>query len=93
MKWISIKDRLPPLGNNEKGEPIFASEEVLIIEENGAMFVACLRAKGTWKENSTGCGCCEIGVYPTHWMPLPEPPTTDSVDIGNKPVEEPQKTQ
>ncbi len=78
MQWISVEKEKPKL--NDKNE----SENVLVIESDGEMYVAHLnfypiqgyrtKEEYTWTENSTGCGCCSSSIKPTHWMPLPKPP-------------------
>lgn len=61
MKWISVKERLPPEGEivlvcDNSGYPIDAEVDMGFLEN------------GEWKEEEY----IEIGV--THWMPFPEPP-------------------
>jgi len=83
MEWISVKDSLPKwLQNPEFFD--FESEDVLIVEESGKMFVAyfCKYTKweldvlnrSSWNERGTSCGCCTRELNPTHWMPLPAIP-------------------
>ena len=77
MKWISVET--PPKLNDSN-----ESEGVLVIENDGDMFVAHLNyypvsgyrteESYSWSENSTGCGCCGRHLEPTHWMQLPEKP-------------------
>ena len=63
-KWISVKDRLPEIGQpvlicipKWEGEEIQAAK----LESDGKMFEVCGEFyAGTWDV--------------THWMPLPEPP-------------------
>ena len=83
MKWISVKDRLPDLKDGSKKEDS-ESEDVLILNSDGNMYVGCLNfyavlgyrkeEEYTWSERSTGCGCCTTDLQPSHWMPLPNPP-------------------
>lgn len=62
-EWISIKDDLPPL-----------EVDVLGIGVSGEMQVCRLEAP--WPDEPPGWflrNC--YNFYPTHWMPLPNPPT------------------
>lgn len=63
-EWISVKDRLPAY-----------EVDVLVIDKLKDQDVACLEKRWTdapagWWVDLIGCG----RFYPTHWMPLPEPP-------------------
>jgi hypothetical protein len=65
MNWISVKDKLPELG-----------ESVLLIDAYESQYVGWLHEFTTsssihW-QYSYCCGCAATSV--THWMPLPEPP-------------------
>jgi len=65
MNWISVKDRLPELG-----------EVVLTISEVGQMRVGYIGTKKRiWVD---GSGFFRL-YNPTHWMPLPEPPRENCV--------------
>jgi hypothetical protein len=64
MEWISVKDKLPPLGHC-----------VLVVNQFGEMDVAApielwASSPWEWRRDSNQCG----KFYPTHWMPLPDPP-------------------
>lgn len=82
-KWISVKDQLPVVDKND------SSEIQLIYDPNfGVMtgFFVLHRAGGrrkedkiVWCEVGTGCGCCCEKLSVTHWMPLPERPTEESI--------------
>lgn len=64
-EWISVEDRLPEI--NDEG----FSEHVLVTIVGGTMFVA-------WRDNTTVDGWesdNNLPETPTHWMPLPKPPT------------------
>lgn len=77
MKWISTKDRLPKF---DLGLCL-----VWCPKKHG-MFV-CIWEKGKFLEWPPNCGCTDKDTC-VYWMRLPLPPTTESVDIGNKSVEE-----
>lgn len=61
MKWISVKDKLPPLG-----QPVIVcrpySKDQLKVEQGFR------DVNGWWKVYGTRTKTV------THWMPLPEPP-------------------
>ena len=66
-KWISVEERLPGTG-----------EIVLVYGKRGGIYTAehnrNARWPGSfWKLNSKSHHC-----EPTHWMPLPEPPSGES---------------
>jgi len=66
MEWISVKERLP-----ETGE--YASDDVLWCTfKNGELMyrgIANVGKDGQWYKAGIS-----LRFYPTHWMPLPEPP-------------------
>jgi len=75
MEWISIKDKLPEL-SEENGIKRFPSDIVLIHNpSNKDAIIGYLTIYG-WKEHTgTACGCCaDFDIVPSHWMPFPEPP-------------------
>ena len=83
-EWISVNDRVPNNG-----------ETVLCKQVNNESLMLCYIDNGMWKEDyqdicvSGGYGCidneiCEASDHSnylrvTHWMPLPEPPKTDTL--------------
>ncbi len=68
MNWISVKDRLPPLGNRQNG----SDREYLVFYKNGSMGIC------SYEEDFDESGWINEDGYTeddvTHWMPLPEPP-------------------
>ena len=61
-EWISVEDRLPKMGERVLGINQFDECEVISREKPW---------KGTPEQWSWGT----FGIfYPTHWIPLPEPP-------------------
>lgn len=74
-QWISVEDRLPPYEWENKA--LMATEEVLVINEDGQMFVGYFKV---WKYEGSymfddGSDHDDI----THWLPLPKPPEEDEV--------------
>ena len=67
MQWISVKDRMPVLG-----------EQVLVSDEKFGILLATYKKcedELYFDEVGTGCGCCcESLKKITHWMSIPEPP-------------------
>lgn len=66
-KWISVKDKLPPV-----------DEKVLVIW-SGQVEMAILESEqNNWQEYPNGDFQChednQSGYEVTHWMELPEPP-------------------
>jgi len=59
MKWISIKDRLPP-----------PEIEVLLFQPRFGCCVGSLQEWGDFTDCVEGLTMPNV----THWMPLPEPP-------------------
>ena len=62
-RWIPVSERLPEL-----------DEDVLVIEEDGGMLVANRNDRGNWGHSFGSGGPSDGRAWPTHWMPLPEPP-------------------
>ena len=63
-EWISLIDRVPD-----------EDVDVLVIEEEGGMLVASRNHRGNWGHAFGSGGPTDGQAWPTHWMPLPEPPT------------------
>ena len=68
MEWISVKERLP--------EFIHYPPVICGHDEDGWTDVAIITGRRRWI-NSEGCE-----IYPTHWMPLPEPPHKGELQDG-----------
>ena len=60
--WISVKDRLPEVG-----------EDVLVFVTGSYMAIGCLGLDGVFYDVNDSEG---HDITPTHWMPLPERPNT-----------------
>ena len=60
--WISVKDRLPEVG-----------EDVLVFVTGGYMTIGCLGLDGIFYDVNDSEG---HDITPTHWMMLPEHPNT-----------------
>ena len=65
-RWIPVTERLP-----EEGQRVLAYEkpELIVVAEMHSRSVS----GGHWW--STDDGHTAYSVFPTHWMPLPAPPT------------------
>lgn len=74
-KWISVKDRLPEITEEDVHGNITYSDHVLTFLTDGEGFTHMTvqqyttNAGGRWLM----CGPSE-NIQVTHWMPLPEPP-------------------
>jgi Protein of unknown function (DUF551) len=70
MKWINIKDRLPP-----SDIPFLAYDghSIELVESSDNYNEYC---KGWYRVRTQTCNCCSgfCSVAPTHWMHLPEVP-------------------
>lgn len=68
MEWISVKDRLP---DNKYGSYLCCKNsewiEVCYIDFDWSIEIPIFEY---WRKESD-----DEAVYPTHWMPLPAPPT------------------
>jgi len=64
--WIRIEDSLP--------EP---HDEVLATSEYDKWIVIAVRKKTRWFNSWDVNSQQAVPIFPTHWMPLPEPPTTN----------------
>lgn len=62
MKWISVKDKLPELG-----------EKVLVYTTGNNMYTGWINSENTFTVVSGSHGFVDSYTV-THWMPLPEPP-------------------
>jgi len=78
-EWISVKDRLPEVGvmvlcvnvypypNDTPFQCVTKRREISVhAGENSP------KSNRYWIHGS------RVEIYPTHWMPLPEPPQTDN---------------
>jgi hypothetical protein len=64
-KWISVKDQLP-----DNGTPV-------LICHHQDLWVCCGERDGRqWFNQFDDSG---VPCYPTHWMPLPEPPVIEKL--------------
>lgn len=77
IEWISVEDELPA-----------TSQSVLVVDSDGYMSTAgCYVTLGwvaeSFEEEAYDNNCNYMGgperilCKPTHWMPLPEPPTKE----------------
>ena len=66
LRWIPVTERLP-----EEGQRVLTYEkpELIVVAEMHSRSVS----GGLWW--STDNGHTAYSVFPTHWMPLPAPPT------------------
>lgn len=79
MGWISVEDRLPDEGQRivfasfySWGQPLLEFDSVVAGQfRNGAFH---LDAEGLEASNYDGGACITLGMKPTHWVPLPNPP-------------------
>lgn len=62
MEWISVNDRLP---DN-------LSEVIIADIVTGEILSGIIFVNGTFQDSNESR---RVFFYPTHWMPLPEPPT------------------
>jgi len=71
MEWISVKDRLP----EDMEEVLFSSTNIKDMEKNPVKprvltgYYLCRGVFRSWLSRDN--------FYPTHWMPLPQPPKTN----------------
>ena len=65
--WISVDDRLPPI-LKDTGKSFIA----LWLDEGETIDHLCFDGEDYWNQNSFN-----HSDKPTHWMPLPEPPSED----------------
>lgn len=91
-EWISVKDRLPELVNeewNDEGESWYESDYVLALCLNRGQqqyaLAQCAVEDGrvTWDGATTDDTLIEYrdaDCHVTHWMPLPELPKEDDND-------------
>lgn len=74
MKWISVKDKLPFIGQ------MVLSTEKCELEKEYFIALTCYefdkkKEKNVWNYFSSGCGCCDTDMKNVeYWMPLPEVP-------------------
>ncbi len=71
MEWISIKDRLP-----EEVKLVLVSNNESKHKEDHWVCCGQINYSGGWF-NQFQDSISDIQIYPTHWMPLPEPPKTN----------------
>lgn len=81
MPWIKCSDKMPE------------NLSLVLVHEDGA--IRCMLwehgswestsiAKNMWGDTVPGVRVRDTGVYqPTHWMPLPDPPVSESVPVAN----------
>lgn len=85
MKWISVKDRLPPIHKNVLVR--FCASKVALCEDSNLccdideIRIGSLNDTRDWYMYHYGSSGLNIGSfnagYVTHWMPLPEQPEND----------------
>lgn len=61
-KWISVKDKSPNYIN-----------ETILLSDGYEVFPGFFSSNHEYMINAEEI-CEEYNFYPTHWMPLPEPP-------------------
>jgi len=70
-KWISVKDRLPEIGDDS---PLVYPRKY----HTTATYNHCGDLNGKWTVDDANGYEYEVDV--THWMPLPEPPTEEDIN-------------
>lgn len=72
MEWISIKDRLPKMGQD-----VIVSIEDPTEDCAGMVMplIFCIEGNGFGFHCVTVTGVLDFSDGVTHWMPLPKPPT------------------
>lgn len=85
MNWINVKYKLPNIGDwviaegiadrrNAKEEKIIAVVQFEYYEPSQKYF---------WSILTSGCGCCDSSLKNvSHWMPLPDAPSQNSMTEG-----------
>tara|TARA_Y100000310_G_C20306265_1_gene634098 strand:- start:132 stop:422 length:291 start_codon:yes stop_codon:yes gene_type:complete len=67
-RWVSVEERLPTTNDSMYSDAV-------IVNSNGGVFIALYSDAGEWRRGSDG-----TTIFPTHWQPLPEPPTTEKTE-------------
>lgn len=68
MKWINVKDRIPP----QDGTPFLGYDP----KDDEKIYVLIYARATNYSDECyrEAAGECYFTWNPTHWMPLPEPP-------------------
>jgi len=73
MEWVSVKDKLPEI------------DDQVIVSDGVGVCVACYDPDDDcWIYGDAPC----LNSLPTHWMPLPEPPSVSRATESNSAVAE-----
>jgi hypothetical protein len=77
MKWVKVEDELPKLGQTVLTFPHYNVLPFGNIESEKEG-TAVDTTFWNWKGDEETGGCVVAKPFPTHWMPLPAPPSLDS---------------
>jgi hypothetical protein len=69
---------LPELAHGDTPTTCVASDDVLCVWEGGEMgIVYYFGQDDSWNEKTGADSYSEVDCAPTHWMPLPSPPSAE----------------